>query len=355
MDSDGAALWRAILDAPHDDAPRVVYADYLEELGRPERAEFIRLQCRLIRDYDPGVNDRINVLWDRFGETWQAELPPSLRRAGFRRGFVYPEFTNVRPVQVTRIGCEVFDAAPLWKLHLRPSTGRAMRKLIGLPGLRSLDYLSVWVGGHLDHFVGLLDCGSLANLSTLVINGDLAAWPVAATTVADGLPMLRDLSVYASAIAPTTIEWLAAAPLNRLELLTFGATHLADVGVARIFAEPRYAQLRELSLHDNRVTAVGLGAVFANPSLSNLSRLTLSQNALGDEGARLLSMWPGLSTVRNLDLAFTDLGPTGASALIASPFLSVIHSINLRATPALRDAATLTRLRARFGNRLIVG
>lgn len=40
-----AGLLRAVLDAPADDAPRLVYADWLDEHGdQPERAEFIRVQ-----------------------------------------------------------------------------------------------------------------------------------------------------------------------------------------------------------------------------------------------------------------------------------------------------------------------
>jgi uncharacterized protein (TIGR02996 family) len=40
---------RAIFDAPDDDTPRLVYADWLEENGEVERAAFIRLQCELYR------------------------------------------------------------------------------------------------------------------------------------------------------------------------------------------------------------------------------------------------------------------------------------------------------------------
>lgn len=38
---------RTILENPDDDGPRLVYADWLEEDGRAERAEFIRLQIKL--------------------------------------------------------------------------------------------------------------------------------------------------------------------------------------------------------------------------------------------------------------------------------------------------------------------
>lgn len=38
-------LERAVLAAPDDDLPRLVYADWLDEHGEGERAEFIRIQC----------------------------------------------------------------------------------------------------------------------------------------------------------------------------------------------------------------------------------------------------------------------------------------------------------------------
>lgn len=52
------ALLRAVLVNPADDLPRMVYADWLEERGQPERADFIRVQIELERRewrYDPEV------------------------------------------------------------------------------------------------------------------------------------------------------------------------------------------------------------------------------------------------------------------------------------------------------------
>ncbi|HEY1187796.1 MAG TPA: TIGR02996 domain-containing protein [Gemmata sp.] len=39
------AFLRAIYDAPGDDTPRLVYADFLQENGEEDRAQFIRWQC----------------------------------------------------------------------------------------------------------------------------------------------------------------------------------------------------------------------------------------------------------------------------------------------------------------------
>lgn len=45
--TDGDALRAAILDNPDDDTPRLVYADWLDEAGQSDYAEFIRVQIEL--------------------------------------------------------------------------------------------------------------------------------------------------------------------------------------------------------------------------------------------------------------------------------------------------------------------
>jgi uncharacterized protein (TIGR02996 family) len=57
-------LLAAVLDRPEDDAPRLAYADWLDEHGEPERGEFIRVQVELhpmLKDprvaHVPGVSE----------------------------------------------------------------------------------------------------------------------------------------------------------------------------------------------------------------------------------------------------------------------------------------------------------
>src|SRR3954468_1123186 len=74
--SDGTALLRAILESPADDAPRLVYADWLDELGRDRNAARIRDQVAVpVEEVDrftkgmglaTHVSDRIPA-WARFG------------------------------------------------------------------------------------------------------------------------------------------------------------------------------------------------------------------------------------------------------------------------------------------------
>jgi uncharacterized protein (TIGR02996 family) len=90
---DNAALLRSILDAPDDDAPRLVYADWLEESGDPDqtlRAQFIRHQISL-RTANPAASaealDEQRRLLDLAERRW---VPDWLRgnRASWGRGFI---------------------------------------------------------------------------------------------------------------------------------------------------------------------------------------------------------------------------------------------------------------------------
>src|SRR5262245_41290558 len=90
----GEALLNAVLDAPDDDAPRLIYADWLEENGDPDRAEFIRLQVERARlpRHDPvrwRPGERERALEEAHRKEWLEALPPPLRDASFlyERGF----------------------------------------------------------------------------------------------------------------------------------------------------------------------------------------------------------------------------------------------------------------------------
>lgn len=90
--TDEAALLAAILAHPDEDTPRLMFADWLDEHGQPERAEFIRIQCDPTAD--EVAEDRAAELEERNRVKWLVGLPqfPSTRWE-FRRGF--PEYLEV--------------------------------------------------------------------------------------------------------------------------------------------------------------------------------------------------------------------------------------------------------------------
>lgn len=54
MNNDREAFMRAIIAKPKDDLPRLIFADWLDWRGEPERAEFIRVQCKLAELFGDG-------------------------------------------------------------------------------------------------------------------------------------------------------------------------------------------------------------------------------------------------------------------------------------------------------------
>src|SRR5947199_5771038 len=84
---------RAILDAPDDELPRLIYADWLDERGDPDRAEFIRLQVELARlpVRDPlrkPLTEREAELMNAHGPDWLDPPDDFLANWYFVRGFL---------------------------------------------------------------------------------------------------------------------------------------------------------------------------------------------------------------------------------------------------------------------------
>lgn len=99
-------LLRAILHDPYNDALRLVYADWLDEHGDPDRAEFIRLQIEL----DPYIGmlipkefgvqvQRVQQLATKYihvqEHPWSMAHPMQLS-IGWRRGFPWRVIGNLQ-------------------------------------------------------------------------------------------------------------------------------------------------------------------------------------------------------------------------------------------------------------------
>jgi uncharacterized protein (TIGR02996 family) len=87
------AFLASIIESPDDDAPRHIYADWLEEHEQGERAEFIRVQCALARmdEGDPGragLESRERELLARYEAAWLGSLRHPCLHWRFVRGFV---------------------------------------------------------------------------------------------------------------------------------------------------------------------------------------------------------------------------------------------------------------------------
>ena len=356
METEDAALWRAVVADPHDDAPRLVYADWLEEHGRPERAEFVRVQCRLAAlDEDASertaLERRERQLWLKHKSSWRSELPARLREFPFRRGFVHPQ--NFAGKQFLNLSDEALAPAPLWDVRL---TVRDPAGLAADDRFRRLSGLEIDGTGlgptHLAEFLG---SPALANLRGLGLRGGpYAPDHLRAVVRAPVAGRLSRLTVFsAPGVGRDGAEVLARCPAVRnLEVLTLTNCGLGDAGLRTLLASPHLTGLRELRVPSNGLTAAAVRALIACRHLRRLRVLDLCNNLLDDDGARVLALCPYVDRLTQLDLGFNRIHSPGARSLAQSPFLVRVRDLSLLGNPCEHDPATVTGLRFHFSDRI---
>jgi uncharacterized protein (TIGR02996 family) len=140
--TDHSGFLADIVANPEDDAPRLIFADWLEDHGDPDRAEFIRTQIELARlDEDatdrPKLERREQVLLAENRERWLAELPAWARKeAGkFCRGFV-SEMT-LTGNRFLKNAADLWAATPLESVYFRQGC-RCLRALFASSDLARL-------------------------------------------------------------------------------------------------------------------------------------------------------------------------------------------------------------------------
>jgi uncharacterized protein (TIGR02996 family) len=161
------ALLKAVIADPDDDAPRLIYADWLDEQGQSERAEFIRVQVALtaIAADDPRRRQLAERERQFATENLLPALPPLLRDWSFHRGFV--DRVTYAAADFLRGGADIFRAAPV--RHLRLITARGcVAELAGcahLARLLTLDLSYNFLGNLAIR--SLSRCPHLASLTSL--------------------------------------------------------------------------------------------------------------------------------------------------------------------------------------------
>jgi uncharacterized protein (TIGR02996 family) len=143
--SDEQALLAAIVAAPGDDTPRLVYADWLDENGHPYRAEGVRVGCELSRLTvgDPATDARAQALIatrDGLAHTnhyWQKEvqarLPPPNRQTSFivHRGL--PCIVSCTVKYFLEHAAAILAAAPVEEVRFRKPSPKGLAGLADVP------------------------------------------------------------------------------------------------------------------------------------------------------------------------------------------------------------------------------
>ena len=237
-DSHVAAFLRDARERPEDDTPRLVLADYLEENGDPERAEFVRLQCRLAAGQAPlegserrRMGERCEGLLGRHGGGWLGPLwrwsaPPVL----WHRGLLSVRMPREYDME------ELVDILPWIDTALFVLHGRGgVRRVADLMARTSINHLHLDLRSQLreDTLLGMLArLPESACLRSLSVN-----WPLA---------MLRRPGGEGERAPswPTASELFLATLLHQLPV----GKHLTHLGTSRPFGVEQAEVIRDFGV-----------------------------------------------------------------------------------------------------------
>jgi uncharacterized protein (TIGR02996 family) len=345
-----------VCENPDDDTPRLVFADWLEDNGDPQWAEFIRVQIALSRlpsweERRVGLMARERELWDEIGERLLADLPdePALYWGGtdedtipFERGFA--GVVQVDDVAALRAHRRVFlTKAPvrtLWLDHLTTDEAASLGGPGDPPGLARLELEGAPADEETDALVDADLLRALADspLSRRLTGLDLfntGVSPAALAVLASepafaGLRRLRLDNNFPFPTGTRAAEILGgSAVLAGLTDLSLEMCSLGDAAARLLAASPYLTRLERLELHSNIIGPVGLRAFVEGPDRPNLTHFSLGSNAVRDEGAAILAAWPALSRFRRLHLANNEISAAFIESLAAGGALAEIERIQL--------------------------
>lgn len=322
------AFLQDILDDPADDTPRLIFADWLDEHGDADRAEFIRGQIALegISPADPRRGDlaaRMDELERAHRDAWSEPVRGLAGEVTFRRGFVAA--VTVSPLQFYEHGEALLRRAPIEGFRLAAASGE-FDDLLGHALFRLVERLEV--RGH--------DLGD-AGVERLVRSPNRGRF--------------AGLILHHCGLTERTAALLREMPLDRLAHLNLGANDLHDAGVVRLFAAPDLARLEYVGLGGNELRPAAATVIAASPASRALRKLNLGANYLDDAAIAVLARAEQLRGLLDLDVRYNEFGNDGARALAESPVLGNLARLDV--TENAIGPAGLQRLRDRFGDALV--
>ncbi len=201
-----------ILEDPENIPLRLVFADWLEEHGQPDRAEFIRIQCEPSQSVD--AVRRQDELLRRWEDEWREPYDDLPGRLVFRCGM--PEGIDIDTDSFLRNAQELFERLPLLHVQLR-NVSRGLDAFLRSEwpsGLRSLslrgEQLSIEEVGQLVH------APSLENLIELDLSGTvLCAKRVGALAQTSSLTGLDKLILEDTRLRAASLKKLVQSPVFR--------------------------------------------------------------------------------------------------------------------------------------------
>jgi uncharacterized protein (TIGR02996 family) len=353
------AILRECVESPEDDGPRLVLADWLDDHGDADRAEFVRGQVALARmaEYDPArhaLETRLEQLQRRHFAAWVASLPvPSW---GLNRGLLHVS-VSAEELPSLQTDAEEWDwvervtLSDTWApeplsalgssgLLSRPISLAAdesglklagARALAGCPGLANLLGLSLARNNIGDKGAAVLaNSPFLANLRSLNLSYNrIGVAGAQALASSPHLAGLISLSLDYNSAGAASAALLASPHLTRLESLSMISPDGGrPKGLGALRAD-RPASLKQLNLAGVNLGQSGTAALAASPLVAKLTSLDLSGTCINPQAMRALASSPHLANLTVLKLSYNAPGDEGARALIRSPYLTNLKELHL--------------------------
>lgn len=393
-DAEEAALLAAIAEAPDDDAPRLVYGDWLlahADAAACERGELVQVQCALART--PEASTARSVLVRRAavllarceravieagGGTELLELGAEL---AIERGLVSGVLLtpDLSIADVARPLARLFARSPVTSLHGTFEDVRALLEVPGIERVRSLGMVACsrdGVFGELCHASPALRslrvmsraphdelplsvvlasplAGQLTELGLAWTRPRPGGWALLAASLAGSVlgKRLQSLAVDAHHLDGDMLDVLASVGLPELRSLALeGASETRFAPLVESVAFPRLEALRvgRSTWMTERIAVATLDArprlksfVFEGPPgvydaaelaahASHLTVLGLRNCRIDDRRAAELAAAGTLARLRVLDLSLNSISTQGARTLARSRYLSELHTLELR-------------------------
>jgi uncharacterized protein (TIGR02996 family) len=363
----GDGLLQAIIDEPDDNNLRLIYADWLQDHGQPDRAEFIRVEIAMHARWpdtdgsepekydDPGYHRlavRQRELLEQHEKEWFGAIDKLTDHYQTSRGFVLYFDTTAR--QFAQRADELLAAAPVATQMFLDRLGKNMPAVARRPELarfRELGFVYSTLGDR-----GLSElCKSpyVHNLQELNVNeSQLGPDACRAIAASPSLGRLVELNLYDNPIYDIGAQMILRATnlpaLTRVNLRNCGLTDSAAVALDETDDLPG---LVLLDLGYNHLTPDGARLLASSTRLASLEHLLLFGNNLG-EGVRAFATSPHLRSLRELHLGWTQAEDGALADLLRSKTVASVEELTLinnpfgpAATAALGDSDTLTRVR----------
>lgn len=344
---------------PEDDEIRLIFADWLEEIG-DERAELIRVQCECARR-EASLNGENRDAAERYRRLkaheaelvrlWRQECLEELSSLGvkdvrFSRGFVermHLEGADFLPRTRNLVEWAPALGGVLWQRIPRQSADPISRFLAS-PACAALTTLNLMRNNLGSAGLGALaDSPRLAQIRSLSLRENpVGGQGMQELTKSPHLSGLNRWDLTETQVSIVDARALArASSLHQLEELLLNHNQIGDAGLRALANSEKLRGLKRLEIADNLIAREGLRALADSAYLTDLAALDLSANEIGEAGLEMVASASNYGRLTEWNLAGCGIKSEGLARLAESPYLTRLNHLDLSHNPLRQGLPSL--------------